>query len=687
MADFLQRGDPHTDVEVSRQAEFYFLKALKAMREWDARRLSIWLRRIVFLPTAELQQAIAVLPRTMISEFLRSLDPKRVAFDTDPTDESRISVGMYQVLSMGQHMDSYGTRKLFGRLLLRMNVLVKCADEAGLTLDPEDYISLFRAYGAQSDIAGAKKLWDQVIGSTQIRPGPEVLHEFIKVRFLIDPMYYGFDKTRVAVTPRNLHRKGYLRFHQSVRRLDRLRFNRQRKACRFGLDRSSPNVAVSVSRRVRGKGPIMRLFNSWTARRHPMTEEVMCSFMIGFARAGSLRMVGLKLLPAQYGILTQMNKVTGQITAETLAPTIPNDVKRPRHKRYFRRPTVRLMNTIVEVYCSNGQLSWAIQLLEYISREYQLPIPAETWFELLEWSHVLCSTSVSTAWKMAGWYQQIPAREATELVWHTMTQPPCNVQPGFDQFAVLLRSRISNGQFVRADDEFLVQMRALYDEQCARYEAAVFDYITTVRDGVDYVTAALNTYQRARFRKQQMWFALSEISKANLINLRAWQLTDSRAVRDVPDFVWGNAAFIQNPVRYRVATGYVSLMDPAKPFLSRDLWYRRSHMPFHLKKKGVWREVLTRPRRSHVLSTHALAEFKNSRLDPLPLLQASLDAVRLPEPVTAAQWHARRKAARKIKKESLVQRALERKLALAGGNMYDLPETDGGVDDNDDDGK
>lgn len=642
------------------------------MAKWDSRRLSIYLRRIVFLPTSELQQVIATLPRTTISEFLRSLEPKGVASDSDPTDGTRISVGMYQVLSLNQHMDSYGTRRLFGRLLLRMNVLVKCAHDAGLKLDPEDYISLFRAYGFQSDIAGAKQLWDQVIGAPQVRPGPEVLHEFIKVRFLIEPMYYGFDKTRVTVTPRNLHRKGYLRFYQSVRRLDRFRFNRQRRAYRFGLDRSSPKVAMSLSRRVRGKGPIMRLFNSWVARRHPMTEEVMCSFMIGFARAGSLRMVGLKLLPAQFGILTQMNKRTGEIRAETLTPNISTKSNRPRHKRYFMRPTVRLMNTIVEVYCSNGQLSWAINLLEYISREYHMSIPAETWFELLEWSHVLSSTSAATAWKMAGWYQQIPAREATQLVWNIMTQPPCNVQPGFDQYAVLLRSRIANGHFLRADDECLAHMRALYDEQCARYEAAVFDYISTVRDGVHQVTPALSVYQRARFRKQQMWFALSEICRYNLVKFRTEQLTDPRVVCGVPDFIATNAPFVQNPTRYRLATGYVSLADPARPATSRDLWYHRTHVPFHLKVKGVWREVLARPRRSHVLGTQSLGEFKNSRLDPLPLLAGSLDAVRLPEPRTASQWYARRKAKKKIKKESMLQRAQIKTLSLEGEDVYDL---------------
>lgn len=675
MADLLQDRDPHDDVEVSRKAEFYFLAALEAMGEWDTRKLFIYLRRIVFLPTAELQQVIAILPRTTISEFLRSLDPKRIASDNDPTDGTRISVGMYEVLSLGEHMDTYGTRKLFGRLLLRMNVLVKCAGDAGLMLDPEDYISLFRAYGAQSDIAGAKQLWDQSFGAVQLRPTLDVLHEFIKVRFLIDPMYYGFDKARIAITPRNLHRRGYLRFHQSVRRLDRLRFNRQRKAYRFGLDRSSPTLAVSLSRRTRGRGPIMRLFNSWMARRLPMTEEVMCSFMIGFARAGSLRMVSLKLLPGQFGILTQMRKKTGEITTQRLAPTISNKISRPRHKQYFMRPTVRLLNTIVEVYCSNGQLSWAINLLEFISREYHLTIPAETWFDLLEWSHVLCSAPVATAWKMAGWYQQIPARNATELVWNTITQQP-NVQPGFDQYAVQLRSRIGNGQFIRADDEFLVKMRALYDEQCARYEAAVFDYVGTVRDGVHQVTTVLGAYQRARFRKQQMWFALSEICKFNLGNLRTQQLTDPRAVRDMPDFIWRNAPFIPNPARYRLATGYVSLFDPARPHTRRDLWYHRTHLPFHLKQKGVWREVMSRPRRAHNISERSLGEFRNNRLDPRPLLSGSLDAVRLPVARTARQFYARRRAARKIKREAAFlqrqMRRLARKLAKKGVDVYDL---------------
>ncbi|KAK8061087.1 hypothetical protein PG997_015308 [Apiospora hydei] len=631
------------------------------MSQWDSRRLIIYLRRIVSLPTAELQHVIERLPRNTISEFLQSLDPKRVAPDNDPTDGARISVGMYQLLGLGQHMDSYGTRKLFGRLLVRMNVLVQCAHNAGVVLGAEDYISLFRAYGAISDIGGAKQLWDQAFGAVQRRPGPEVLHEFLKVRFLVDPMYYGFDKVRVAVTPRNLHRRGYLRFHQSVRRLDRLRFNRQQRAFEFGLDRSMP-TAMSLTRRLRGRGPITRLYNSWIAKRNLMTAEVLCSFMIAFARAGSLRFVGLKILPAYFGILTKKDKVTGEITTNSLTPPLSNGVQRPRHKHNFMWPTARLLNTLVEVFCSNGQMGWALDLLDFISREYQVTIPAETWFELLEWSHVLSSTPVSTAWKMAGWYQQIPVRNATELVWNTMTREPYNVQPGFDQYAVLLRSRIARGQFLRANDAVMAKMRQLYDDQSARYETCVFEYIAAVRDGVTPITAVLGAYQRARFRKQHMWFALSELCKRNLAALRTRTLTDARAVRHVPDFLWQNERFVENAAAYRIATGYVSLLDPARPVRMRLYKGRRGRLDVPLKVKGTWRLLAVRPRWSHVLSGRGLYEFKNSRLKPLPLLFGALDAVRLPAPQTPGEYYELQKTKRRIAKGARVQRSREQKL-------------------------
>ncbi|KAK8022097.1 hypothetical protein PG993_012864 [Apiospora rasikravindrae] len=669
MAELLSYDNTHAYVSaeedvggVSQRTQSFFIGALEAMSQWDTRRLIIYLRRIVSLPTAELQHVIERLPRNTISEFLQSLDPKRVAPDNDPTDGARISVGMYHLLGLGQHMDSYGTRKLFARLLVRMNVLVQCAHNAGMVLGAEDYISLFRAYGAISDIAGAKQLWDQAFGAVQRQPGPEVLHEFLKVRFLVDPMYHGFDKVRVAVTPRNLHRRGYLRFHQSVRRLDRLRFNRQQKAFKFGLDRSMP-TAMSLTRRMRGNGPITRLFNSWIARRNPMTEEVLCSFMIGFARAGSLRFVGLKILPAYFGILTKKDKATGEITTNSLTPTLSNGVKRPQHKYRFMWPTSRLLNTIVEAFCSNGQMGWALDLLDFISREYQVPIPAETWFDLLEWSHVLSSTPVATAWKMAGWYQQIPARDATELVWNTMTQEPYNVQPGFDQYAVLLRSRISRGQFLRADDKAMAKLRQLYDDQSARYETSVFEYIGAVRDGVTPITGFLIAYQRARFRKQHMWFALSEICKRNLADLRPTHLADARAVRDVPDFVWRNERFVENATAYRLATGFVSLADPARPMRMRLYKGRRGRLDVPLKMKGTWRLVRTRPRRSPVLSSRALAEFKNTRLDPLPLLSGALDAFRLPAPRTSGELYELKNTKKQVAKRSRVQRSREQKLA------------------------
>ncbi|KAK8076660.1 hypothetical protein PG994_003932 [Apiospora phragmitis] len=639
MAELLSHENTRThvsaeeDVGVSQRIQSYFVAALEAMAQWDMRRLIIYLRLIVYLPTSELQHVIQTLPRTTISEFLRSLDPKRVAPDIDPTDGARISTGMYHLLGLGQHMDSYGTRKLFGKLLIRMNLLVRCAHAAGLMLDSNDYISLFRVYGAISDIAGAKRLWDETFGATKRQPSPDALHEFIKVRYLVDPMYYGFDKTRLVVTPRNLHRRGYLRFHQSVRRLDRLRFHRQGRAARFGLDRSMP-TAMSLTRRVRGQGPITRLFKSWIARHHDMTEEVVCSFMIG----------------------------TGEITTENVAPTgtRTNSANRQQRKGDFLRPTARLLNTIVEVYCSNAQLGWAFNILDFISREYQIPIPAETWFDLLEWSHVLSSTP-ATSWKMAGWYQQIPAEEATEFVWSTMTQEPYNVQPGFDQYAILLRSRIARGHFIKADDEVMEKMQTLYDEQCARYEKSVFNYIGTVRDGVVPVTAVLSAYQCARFRMQQMWFTLSEVSKRNIKRLRASNLTDHRAVVGLPDFIWRHARFVDNPVRYRLATGYVSLSDPARP-RKLVLYKRRIQLDMPMKVKGTWRLVSRRPWRSHVMwSGRSLAEFRNSRLDPMPLLSGTLDAFRLPTPRTETQLLEWRRASKRMARGTGKRRKQERK--------------------------
>ncbi|KAK6851545.1 hypothetical protein PG995_011670 [Apiospora arundinis] len=661
------------DARVSPRHQRHFTDALDACRQWDSRRLILHLRHIVALPQADLEQAIAALPYTTVWEFLRSLDPKQFAKDNDPSDGARISVGMWHILNMDQHMDSYGTRKLFKTLLARMLSLVECVQTNGRPLDPEDYVSLFRAYGTCSDIAGAKKLWDHLFGRTLRRPSPVVLNEYIKVRFLVDPMYYGYDKTRIIVTPRNLHRRGYLRFHASLGRLERLRFNRQRRAYRFGLDRSSPDVAMSLSRRIRGTGPITRLFKSWIHRRYALTEEILCDFMKGFARAGSLRFIGMKILPDYFGILTKKDKKTGEITTETVLPNVAKNAKRPRQWT----PTARLFQTLVEVYCSNGQLGWAFTLIGFMSREYKIPIPPEAWFELLEWSHVLSSTPVATAWKMAGWYQQIPSKDATELVWNTMSQPPYNVQPGFDQYAILLRAQIARGRFVKADDPIMDKMRTLYDEQCVRYEDAVFAYTAALRDGVRPMTALWIAYQRARFRRQQMWFALSLICKRNLLALRPVTdrpngVADTRAVVDVPDFVWRNERFVESAsTRYRLATGYVHLRDPARPG-PISLHVRRIEQPLRIpmKAKGQWTVQIVRPKRWNVLSEHSLAPLKNSRLDPAPLLSGGRDTFRLPKPRNHVQRFAYFKRARQFAAEGRrLEARIQRHLGSESGSQ------------------
>ncbi|KAK8117922.1 uncharacterized protein PG998_006203 [Apiospora kogelbergensis] len=663
-AKLLQSGDAETaasseeDAGVSQRPprhQRYFQAALEALRQWDTRRLNLHLQRFVALPTAELQQAVAELPPTTISELLRSLDPMKAAAQNDPSHGRRISVGMYRHLNLQEHMDLYGSRNLFKLLLTRMLVVVECFRETGGILEPQDYISMFRAYGALSDIAGAKRLWLQLFGNTLQRPDPDILREFIKVRFLADPMYYGFDKTRVALQPRNLHRRRYLRLYRNLQRLERLRYNRQRRSLQFGLDRSQ-SIADPLHRRMRGIRPITRMFRSWVkVRRYEVTEDVACIFMIGFARANSLRFINYRILSKYFGIFTLKDPQTGEIKAEKYTP---KDMQ-PGYKRPYIQPTTQLLNTIVEVYCSNSQLSWAYILLDYISREFQIPIPQETWFELLEWSHVCSSSSQTTALKYIDWHEQVPPRDATELIWKAMMRTCENVQPGFDQYAILVRAQIGRGKFLRADDENMAKMRALYDEQCVRYEEAVFEYITTLRDGVTPITPLWARYQRARFRKSQMWFTLSEICKRNLAGLHpdGRKSVDTRSAVDAPDFIWRNERFVENGASYRTPAGYVYLFDPART-VKIPMNRTRGRIEVPMRMNHTWRLMAVRQRTWDIVGPWSLVRFKNSRLSPLPLLSGGLDTLQLPSLRSEGTLERYKRHKRQFEKQRIRREAL-----------------------------
>ncbi|KAI0834470.1 hypothetical protein F5Y06DRAFT_278725 [Hypoxylon sp. FL0890] len=590
-------GKPLTG-DLAKQLPSPIQKGLEALRQRDTRRLLIYLGKICLMGELELQEAVAALPRTTITEFLRSLDPLRVARDADPTDKAHIQVGMYQTLHLESVVDDWGVRKLYSQLLQCMLALVVALKASGQVLQTEEYIYLLRCAGAASDPVGARWIWNDMVRTQNADwRQSETYAEYISARFLTRPIYTSYDKTRRLVHPRNLHRSRIRLDTRYVYALDRLRFNQRIARLYKGLLKDVP-YAEDIMRKMRKNRPVTNLFYKLMSDGHFITEPLLCSLIVGFGRAGSLRFIGSRILHAYFGI--DMRRLTYN---ESLGTETTYDENGIRSHACRVRPTLRLMEAVVEAYGSNGEIAVALQLVDHISRTFSIPIPRSIWQDLLEWTYIMGSPAVSVAWKKANMQFKIPNPAAIKLIWDAMISH--HVQPGFEQYNILIRNLLGRHQFGKVMP-FIRQAVDLYDAQCQEYEAAVLEYVRMIRDGVRF-SNGVHRYERARFRKAQMWYDIRVWCRAYLLGVRSYNPSNPLTIIAVPDFINEFRRFIPNPAQYRTATGYISLFDPAWERLHGiSVSHVPMAIPMKLKRKRVWGHQFVKARKLSVFSSHSL---------------------------------------------------------------------------------
>ncbi|KAI1423538.1 mitochondrial ATPase expression-domain-containing protein [Xylaria sp. FL1777] len=604
---------PPTSYDTNTQFVDPFRGALLAMRERDTRAVLSQLNVIENMSREDIQDAIAALPRTTFTEFFRALDPLRVARDCDPIGETRVSIGMYQLLNMTSSIDEYGVRRLYTKLMQRLLMLMSGLQAAGYTLHLEEYISLIRCAGASSDILGAGAFWND-LSSGPLLPwrNSQLYTEYIKARFLTEPLYTNYEKTTRMVTPRNLHRSRLMLSPSVVQRLDNLRTNIRSNRLRFGLNKDIGDVQ-ELMRALRVRGAAMRVF--WTVTGYHsfrVDESLLCALMIALGRAGLLRFIGTQILQRFFAIRTP-HPLPGE--PESQAQGLSFGSEPPR-----LRPSVRLMRAVVETYGSNSEIAVALQLVEHLSNTYNIPIPRDVWQDLLEWTQLMSTPPAATAWRIAKLSIKVPGSQAVEMIWNAMTSPPYNCTSTFRNYDILIRSLIGR----RVDDltPVLSRMREailLYDEQCREYEAAVFEYALYIRTGIA-PSAITHRFERARHKKQMMWF---DIMTWCQMLLKRFQISRASPVPHplVPRFIEEFRPFLMNPVEYSTPTGRISLVDPAiDAFKAIRTGFIAQTIPMRKNREEWTRKRLLKPK-LEFLSTHSLAKLKRSKFrNPLHLL-------------------------------------------------------------------
>lgn len=253
----------------------------------------------------------------------------------------------------------------------------------------------------------------------------------------------------------------------------------------------------------------------------------------------------------------------------TLKPDAPN------------YPNSHTLAVLTKVYGSAGEVTLALNVVNYMSEVFKIPITLPTWNYLLNWTYTWANTRK---------YPRTVKFEAVPKLWEVMTAPPYNIRPTFRMYDYLIRNTIR----MRRTNDAQRQMHEagkLYEKERQRYEAAVNFY-----ENSDDVGASIRAEAEARQLEVELAIKRSMIKRwVELLvygREKAWQ--GDFAVRGVPKILAEWSDFVNKRILYVTKTGFVELvMDKEgwKPIPIRKPRLPKKEPRTWLSQRGsVWGE-------------------------------------------------------------------------------------------------
>lgn len=509
---------------------------------------------------------ILQLPPTAFSELLRSVDPiEAIRKDQDPLGDIWVDPVMADWSPLGALVNNYGIRKRNTDLypLVHEAAFRRFRDGSPLLLS--DYKVLLRYASSISDPILARKIWFHMNVSEKMwERHTDMYAEFLKARFLTEPLYTQNNRHDFRVKPVNLFpEKQFLPYFtpDNLSQLRQMNFDETNKRLdRFGQNPGAEHKVEYLMRMLRRSSPVDLVFGTARNRVHLLSEEFLCAAMIAYARTGVMEDVQ-SVLWFNYKI-----DITGSIETGDLSIT-------GGRKDFFpgspMAPTARLLQTIATCYGSNGMIAMACKVLDHVSATYHLPIPPSVWFELLEWAYIHTSPRAAKEWKIVSIPGRRLHRNAVQLIWDTMTSAPYNATPGLPQYKIYVEWLIKNNKVERAI-QIMLDLEPLYRKQVADLQTlypshalnqASFTHFSPHQSTLAWETALLKKdYTVHVFAK---WFSLLFKRIKSPVNLPSSSkppklfLSHSLSTRLLPQLIAAFPSLLPDTIHYEIPTGVI----------------------------------------------------------------------------------------------------------------------------------
>ncbi|PGH34986.1 hypothetical protein GX50_02226 [[Emmonsia] crescens] len=210
---------------------------------------------------------------------------------------------------------------------------------------------------------------------------------------------------------------------------------------------------------------VLRLFDEMVGKGQQPDEATYVNVMVASSREGHIVAVE-NVLKTVWNI--DVETIMTREDPANIPPVTEFSPASPLH------PTYRLLYAVAHIFGSNNDLSTALQLVDFISTHYKIPIPDSVWLELVEWSYVLSAKRWGPRARENS-VGKIP-RETVRTLFDTMTSSPYNVKPTIPLYDMLITTYWSRSDL----DHTLKYMRegyALFQETLRRRNSAKHAFV------------------------------------------------------------------------------------------------------------------------------------------------------------------------------------------------------------------
>lgn len=548
------------------------------------------------------------LPRSTVSEILRNMDPVRNP-EMDIAYGLRLALQDRERMDMDDYADERGLRPHHVRVLRGMHVLLEVRlrnDNSGFL--PHDYEIMMRCSGAAGSYNDAAYFWGCMVnhGWRDYR-GTQSWIEFAKARFLIRPQYQQWDRTRILLTDRDTLRRSSPGSEDLLEELDAERF-KQNAGQAEPWNRTRLNPTMTIARYLSKNWSVASFDDLWSkACLWPivMTEDALATAIVGFSRSSSLFKIENEILAPYFGIQMQRREREGLVGIRGVEAVAV---------RHPIRPTIRLIEAVIDAYGSMRRFAECLRLVDFISQRFKIAVTGAVWSRLLDWTFVLSTDRWARQRRIVR-----PGDKATVgpghllKIWAMMTSKPANIQPSYDDYFTFIKAVAKGAAYTDFDEiiqairsHILPNYRRLVDE----HQAALLDSLLRQdaskreRDR----SQPTDRLRRAALERDYEWTRIHKLVDTLCKSMRAeWR---AQSCIFMPRLLEEFGEFLPQKILYATKQGTIEI---TRPWKDHELW--------RVWQGHVSRETLPVQESAHMLPGDAFYETPSYKWPTLPPLK------------------------------------------------------------------